>query len=67
MMTKTIAILTLIAGLGLAARAVTVDAPKKTPVVIVEELGWYPVVEDVDCEYVVLPDSSTLIQGGESC
>lgn len=67
MMTKTIALLTLIAGLGFAAHAVTVDAPKSHGVVTVEELGWYPQEDVVDCEYVVAPRGATLINGGDSC
>ena len=55
MLTKTIAIFTLLAALVIAAGLAAEKAPAATP------------DEQIECEYVVTPQGSTLIKGGDSC
>jgi hypothetical protein len=55
MMTKTFALLTIAA--ALFAASVTGDAPANTNT---QE-------EQIDCEYVITPQGSTLIKGGDQC
>ena len=65
MMTKTIALLSLLA--VLAGAYVVNAAPAKTPVVTIEDVESYAADDVAECEYIATPTSMKVLKGGPNC